>query len=210
MALLAKIIADLRKYSFMMIVTLVTAKALFSLYLQHQNDLPPQTGSGMTAVASGSTTNRQQDDLTFQTRFATALFTMLLIFALFVVDRYHEVLLWSAQHRAIALEKKLHMRLATWMNTQSKQLHVNSWGIGLYSCFIWSNFFAGVLTAIDLDHVWRIIQGKRDPDNCIRFLLWMLLLATLFWAWGYWYHRRTKGLSKGNKQQGKKNAGTVA
>jgi hypothetical protein len=202
---LRKIIVDLRRYGFVMVVTLVTTKTLLSLYL-NQNEQQP-----------------------LQTRFASALFTMLLIYALFYVDRYYELLQWAARDRAIELEGELGMNLAGSMKTRalSSPAHANSFWI--FCLFVGSNTLAALLTAVPLEHLFEhvltIIAGKPDPPDSLErllstiyrgkpndwdylwFFLWMLALTAFFLALGYRYNLKSQDLALRNRKRSTKNGG---
>ena len=119
-----KIIADLRKYGFILLAAILTAKA----YLFVDPSTPTQLGG----------------------RFGVSLVTMLLIYALFVVDRYHEVMLRAALNRSRELEQELGMRLTSSVSMAAKNSVVDRWGLRLYMLFIAVNFVASGLTTLAL------------------------------------------------------------
>jgi hypothetical protein len=123
-----KIIADLRKHGFILLAAILAAKA----YLSHDV-------SGTTAQLGA--------------RFGISLVTMLLIYALFVVDRYHEVMLRAALNHSMELEKQLGMSLTSSVSEAARHSQVDRWGVRLYKLFIVVTFVAsGLAYAALLSH----------------------------------------------------------
>jgi hypothetical protein len=168
-ARLEKIVVDLRKYGFILLAALLTAKTLFFL-----TSSPPKQGS--------------EPALTLQTRVALLLFTMVLIFSLFVVDLSQEVLLRAARRRAIALEKDLRMELTSALREQVIGLWSHSRGIWLYSSLVLASFFASVLTTIPIDAYIEVHHGA--------FFAAILLITVVTLGALYWHHARTMSLQE--------------
>jgi hypothetical protein len=186
-ARLQKTVTDLRKYGFILVTALITAKALLYLYLPP----PQQVQAGETQTQQGQSQQAEplESFMAVQTRIATAMFSMILIFSLFVVDRYHEVLLWAAANRAMELEKELGIELTTIMQKAIDQSFVHSWGIWLYSLFVWGSCSSSVLTPLTIEH---LIHPHNDSFHCLIFMAAMLFLGAATWYVGYWYHSKTK------------------
>jgi hypothetical protein len=188
-----KIIVDLRKYGFILLAALLTAKALFFL-----NSSPSDKGALTGAKDKGALTEAKDKgalteakdkgaptELTLQTRIALMLFTMVLIFALFVVDLSQEVLLRAARRRAIALETDLRMELSSVLKEQAIGPWVHSRGIWLYSSLVLASFLASVLTTIRMD---GLLEKHYSIFFTIIFLITVLTLGLL-----YWHHVKTRG-----------------
>jgi hypothetical protein len=120
-----KIIADLRKYGFILLAALLTAKTY--LFLEAIKS-PAELGA----------------------RFGVSLVTMLLIYALFVVDRYHEVMMRAALNRSSALEKELGMSLTWSVSMAAKNSGIDRWGLRLYMLFIAVSFVVSAVTYLAL------------------------------------------------------------
>jgi hypothetical protein len=160
-----KAIADLRKYGFILLAGLLTAKAYLIVDV---DGTAPQLGS----------------------RFAVSLVMMLLIYALFVVDRYHEVLLKATLKRSYALENELGMSLTHSVSILATESHVDRWGVQLYVLFILVNFVAVALAHLVFLTKYGYTSYAFWPQGT--FLLLSCALAAATWYAVYEYDCRTR------------------
>lgn len=104
-----KVIVDLRKYGFTLITGLLTADAILFVKIP---DLSPVDKAAVSFV------------------------TMILVSALFFVDRYQGILLRSAVKRTEDIESELNLKLTTKISTITRRSNTDEWGTALYIFFI--------------------------------------------------------------------------
>jgi hypothetical protein len=74
---------------------------------------------------------------------------LLLIFALFRIDRMHEVFLRSAVLRAMDLEKELHLGVSSYVSYWSESARTATWGLFIYILFCGASFVLGTAALVD-------------------------------------------------------------
>ena len=112
-----------------------------------------------------------------------------LVFALFCVDRYHEIFLRATVERAKQLEGTLHMALSETIDTHSVQLKTATWGLGLYILFCGANLFLVVGRVLEFNTLNSLIVSFEK--SCL-FITTALLFAAVFIALILIYHTKKK------------------
>jgi|SRR5579884_1324725 len=111
-----KIIVDVRKYGFSLITGILTASSIIFT----KTHLPP---SGQSIVS---------------------ILAMALIYALFRIDRYHEVFLNAAVNKSIELEIRLGFGLSSRIDVASKKARADTSGRILYRMFIGASLLISI------------------------------------------------------------------
>jgi hypothetical protein len=117
-------LVDIRKFAFSLITGLLTASAFFA----SSSGLPP-IGRELIALAM-----------------------MLLILGLFTIDRYLEILILSAVKRAQELESELSLELTSAIRRETERAGTDTWGITLYSLFVFASALLPMATAYPPRH----------------------------------------------------------
>jgi len=119
---------------------------------------------------------------------------MVLIVGLFRVDRYHEVFLRGAVHRACILEDKIledkkDMGLSTMISLYSERLKTATWGVGLYILFCAANYsliIGTILSPKKYNSLHNSLIGN------IKYIIVVTILALIVIGHIFFYHRRMK------------------
>jgi hypothetical protein len=128
-----QIIFDLRKYGFSLVTILLGASGF--LYAQ-------------TAVTQGGI-------------IGIYLALLSLIFALFSIDRYHEIFLRAAVEATEKIESKLGINLTRNISKRSKEAKSGTWGHWVYMLFCAANYCLVVGRVIDFDDFGRSYANNR-------------------------------------------------
>jgi hypothetical protein len=145
------IIVDLRKYGFTLITGMLTADAFLFI------SLPEVSISGQIGIS---------------------IMMMILVFALFVVDRYHEVFLLGAVERAIKLENDVLVQyeLTTLIHTESITKKTDTSGTLLYLIFIICSAIPMLATNIGNQGLYNTLNDMLLPFLFLVLFLCMILL----------------------------------
>ena len=108
----------------------------------------------------------------------------ILIFALFRVDRYHEIFLRASVARAMEVEKTLQMTLSSTIDGQSKLLKTDTWGLSLYLLFWGANLVLVFGKVLEFDAL--TVSFKK---NCL-FIIISLFIAAVFLTLILIYHKK--------------------
>jgi len=157
-ARLDQIIVDLRKYGFGLVTILLGASGF--LY--------------------------QSTEMTLGGTLGIFVALLVLIGALFCIDRYHEIFLRGAVERGQVLEDLLDMGLTRQISRNTEMLKTDTWGIGIYLLFCAADFYLAVGSVVDFRD-WEVLQRSMVQD---RLFIYMAAGFTLLWMFGiYRYHR---------------------
>lgn len=166
------IIVDIRKYGFTLITGMLTADAFLFV---------------------------KMSELSFTGKISISILTMVLVFALFIVDRYHEVFLRGAVQRAIEIEDTLRKKLISNISLTSKIRYVSenkktdTWGISTYSIFIAASAIPAWTTTIE-----NLPDIKENMILLIVTIVFVFIFEALIWI----YHiTRSLNPEKDQKQQ---------
>ncbi len=142
-----QIIPDLRKYGFTLITTLISADAFLS------------KATGLSGSA----------------KLAVSISIMVMILALFVVDRTYEILLEAAVSRAATLERTSEpkMELSATISKRARANHTDTSGIRLYSLLISANAILAVAA------IWGLKFWTYTPYQWESTIVLMILLVGL-------------------------------
>lgn len=111
---------------------------------------------------------------------------LVLIGALFCIDRYHEIFLRGAVERGQELEDLLDMGLTKQISRNTDTLKTDTWGIGIYLLFCAADFYLAVGSVVDFRD-WEALQRSMVQDS---LFVHMAAGFTLLWMFGiYRYHR---------------------
>lgn len=110
---------------------------------------------------------------------------MILIYALFCIDRYHEIFLRAAVKRAEEIEDILEMRLSKEIGILTEKFTLATWGVGLYAAFSAANLILVLGSLLDQTELKCLIgKGFIILIMFVIFLIFMLMLVL--------YHFTTK------------------
>jgi hypothetical protein len=137
------LLVDIRKYGFTIITGLLSANAFLFVRIS---------------------------ELTLSEKFAMTFAMFVLIYALFKLDKYFEILLRSAVRRAVKIEKSLPLHLSFQISTYVERAGVNTWRWNLYYWFVLATFIAPFTTTI-LDE---------QIENIYKLGFALALICTLF------------------------------
>jgi len=111
---------------------------------------------------------------------------LLLIGALFTIDRYHEVFLRAAVKCAEDIEHDLGMNLTRTISIHSKHAKCDTWGIGVYTLFCVANYFLVLGAKLDLStRDALIVSVEKNQLFIVIATLFIVITAVAF----YYYHR---------------------
>jgi hypothetical protein len=102
-----------------------------------------------------------------------------LIFALYRIDRYHEIFLIGAVQRSIELEEKLKLGLTINIHKHIKSVKTDEWGSQLYIVFGFATGFPP-LTAI-------LSQDILDQQSNIYYIIFLVFLTSVY-VYILWLH----------------------
>lgn len=163
-----KIIVDIRKYGFSLITGLLSADAFFFAKLPQ---LPPEGKAGVSVVM------------------------MMLIYALFLVDRYHEIFLRSTVKRAEVIESELMLNLTTTISNVSEDAGTDTSGAKLYKWFIVVSAVPALATTVKLELADIMAKGV--------FIIFMILEISFFLICILRYDHKTRPYVKGKSPKGR-------
>jgi hypothetical protein len=105
--------------------------------------------------------------------------TLALIFALFRIDRYHEIFLIGAVERAIELEKKLNFDISNKISYYIRNASTDEWGVGVYALLGLVTIISPILTTIQFN-IANIAKYNI-------FIISMLIVAIIYFVslWRY-------------------------
>lgn len=154
-----KAIVDLRKYGFTLITGLLTADAFLFAKI-------PESG------------------LSPKEKAAVSIVTMALVSVLFVVDMQHEILLRGVVERAEAIESELNLKITTTISTIAKKSKIDTWGILLYSSFIFISAIPALFSTVE--------PNIKDITAKWEFIFFMILTPVVFFVFVLVYDCVTK------------------
>jgi hypothetical protein len=140
-----KIIVDIRKYGFTLLTGLLSADAFLFAKLP---------------------------ELSLEGKAAVSILMMVLIYALFMVDRYHEIFLRGAVQRAKVIESELELGLTTTISKVSEDTKTDTWGVKLYKWFIFASAVPPLATTVKFD--------LADVEAKWGFIIFMILVMFFF------------------------------
>lgn len=165
------IIVDIRKYGFTLITGMLTADAFLFV---------------------------KMSELSFTGKISISILTMVLVFALFVVDRYHEVFLRGAVQRAKEIEDTLRKKLISDISLTCKISDLSeinktdTWGARTYSIFIAASAIPSWTTTVE-----NSLNIKENMKLLIITIVAVLIFEALIWI----YHLTRSYSEKNQKQQ---------
>ena len=137
-----QIIIDIRKYGFTFITGLLSAEAYLFITI---SGLTPLEKIGITVV------------------------NLALIYALFRIDRYHEIFLMGAVQNSINLEADLDFKLSIMIHKYINDAHTDEWGSRLYRVFGGAAILPALTSVVSFDR-----EG-------VIFILIMILIGFVFY-----------------------------
>ena len=91
------------------------------------------------------------DDLKLMEKVIGTIILLILIIALYILDRYYDILLRAAVRRSVAIEKKIPTNISFLISAHAEKAGTNAAALGLYGTFIFISSFPLIFTSFSWD-----------------------------------------------------------